>query len=139
MLKYDVETTQISVVVSNNPLPSFLGNVGSTSDVRDDDWQYIAGTYDGTTMNMYVDGELEGTLEYTDGYLPNDEPLFISFFQYGYNDGHGSLPNILNGEMDDVRIYDRALSQSDVQMLVPEPTTMMFVTIDIIALNLRGR
>ena len=129
LLLGELGRTNMELVVSNSPSPSILGQVESNTAVTDNQWHHIAATYDGNVMRMYVDGLLENTTEWTTGYLTNDEPLFISMFQYGYNDGHGNLSGSLNGDMDDVRIYNRALSAGEVASLVPEPSTATLLTI----------
>jgi Concanavalin A-like lectin/glucanases superfamily/EPTP domain/PKD domain len=105
------------LVVSNSPLPSIFGSVGSNTGVNDNKWHHIVGTYDSTYMKIYIDGILQNSVEYNNGYVANDVPLYISLFPYGYNDGHGNEPNILNGLMDEVMIYNRALSADEIQEL----------------------
>ena len=120
-----------------------LAQLQSNTIVNDNSWHHIAGTYDGTTMKMYIDGTLESTLAWSTGYVENDEPLHIGLFTYDYNDGHGNEPNILNGLMDDVRIYNRALSPSEVQGLssdsgnapVPEPGTILLFGLGLLGVS----
>jgi len=131
------------LVITNNPLPVVLAQLQSNTIVNDNSWHHIAGTYDGTTMKMYIDGTLESTLAWSTGYVENDEPLHIGLFTYDYNDGHGNEPNILNGLMDDVRIYNRALSPSEVQGLssdsgnapVPEPGTILLFGLGLLGVS----
>jgi len=66
---------------------------------------------------MYIDGSLENEEIYNEGYDSNNDPLLIGNFIYNYSDGHGNEPNILNGLMDEVRIYNRALSANEIQVL----------------------
>lgn len=74
----------------------------------------LAATFDGTTLRLYVNGSLEGStvlppnLYYVPSISNPDVQLGI--------DGNGAT--FLNGVLDDVRIYDRALSQTDVSELV---------------------
>ena len=69
-------------------------------------WHYITVTYDGTTQKLYIDGVLDNsqsipgiTLTYT------NSPVKI---------GNGDYNNPFAGYVDDLRIYDRALTQSEV-------------------------
>ncbi|MGA1791793.1 MAG: LamG-like jellyroll fold domain-containing protein [bacterium] len=105
------------LVISNTPLPSIVGSVKSDTNLSDNQWHHIASTYDGISMKMYIDGMLENSVSYTDGYVENDALLYIGLFPYGYDDGHGNEPNILNGVIDEVRIYSRALSESEIKEL----------------------
>ena len=72
-------------------------------------WYYIAGTYDGNTMRSYIDGaEVNNTAK--TGTL---EDLNLDVITGAYN---GALLRF-NGLIDDVRIYSRALSSSEVASL----------------------
>jgi hypothetical protein len=76
-------------------------------------WYYIVGTYDGSVKRLYVNGELIASLSQT-GILPtNTLPLTI-----------GSAPNwygtFFNGIIDEVRIYNRALSEDEIKHLYYE-------------------
>ncbi len=78
-------------------------------------WYHFVGTYDGTTLRFYVNGALYGTtpasgvIDYTGGNEPTD-------IGGGGNANNQDFPGII----DDVRIYDRALSASDVKQLYNE-------------------
>jgi hypothetical protein len=48
-----------------------------TSDLADDRWHFIVGTYDGTTIRTYVDGVLEGTASVAGTIFQNTRPLNI--------------------------------------------------------------
>lgn len=74
-------------------------------------WYYIAGTYDGQTMSLYLDGNLLGS-QYV-GSIPvgNSSPLYFS-----YNDV-GGYPYYLTGQIDDILINSRALSGAEIQTL----------------------
>ncbi len=71
------------------------------------EWSCIAGTYNGEAMNLYVNGELEVSLDATGAIDSNDNMLKI-----------GSRLNLesstFNGTLDDIRIYNRSLSDSEV-------------------------
>lgn len=73
-------------------------------------WYFYAYTYDGTKMNVYLDGRYVFEYDYSGTLLPNDMPLEIG----------RDLPGALEyyyGAMDDLRIYDRALSESELSQL----------------------
>jgi len=76
-----------------------------------DDWFHIAGTYDGTTMKLYIDGNLEKVKNIT-GSMPtnNTSPLLIgSRLKTATSTWLGSIA--------DVRIHDKALSSDDIAKL----------------------
>ncbi|MBT3637087.1 MAG: hypothetical protein HN531_09120, partial [Opitutae bacterium] len=77
--------------------------------VDDGHWHLVSGTYDGTKKTLYMDGT----------------PLFAQPAQGHVTSGTGKLfigswptsTRFLNGSIDEVRIYDRALSAIEVQAL----------------------
>lgn len=74
-------------------------------------WYHIVGTYDGSTQKIYVDGKLNNTSAWA-GKIeshPND-PLTVGYKVASDN-------SYFNGELDEIRIYNRTLSESDVQTL----------------------
>jgi len=71
-------------------------------------WYHIVGTYDGSTVSLYLDGQ-----------LVDSQPSNISI-------GHNAMPVCIGGRLgiesvdgfvDEVRIYNRALSESEIQGL----------------------
>ncbi|MDO8728838.1 MAG: LamG domain-containing protein [bacterium] len=73
-------------------------------------WHFVAGTYDGAVMNIYIDGEYmnstpkSGDIDYTSAYL-------ASIGSWGGTD------EFANGQIDDVRVYNRALSADEIKRL----------------------
>jgi len=74
------------------------------------EWFHVAGVYDGDSMMLYVDGEL-AALEVVTGTLHTDsDPLLIGT--------RLSLPSsTFLGAIDEVRIYDRALTEGEIRLL----------------------
>ena len=72
-------------------------------------WIHIAGTYDGTTMRLYVNGVQESSLAASIAIATNNLGLGIG----AQADGVSKFM----GQMDDVRIYHRALSASEIAAL----------------------
>jgi len=76
-----------------------------TSSVQVAGWRHVCGTYDGSVLKLYVDGQL------------NVEKALVAqvdweeAFQYEVIGGEG--PGFQGG-IDDIRIYNRALSQSEI-------------------------
>ena len=71
-------------------------------------WTHIAATYDGANMRFYVNGSLVRTVARTGAILATDGPLHI-----GGNEVWGG--EWFSGLLDEVRIYNRALSASEIQ------------------------
>ena len=84
---------------------SFTG----TQSVNDNAWHFICGVKDQNKYSIYVDGSLSKSGTNTHSYSANDS---IWIGNHGaWNEG-GFV-----GLIDDVRIYDRALSAEEVQAL----------------------
>jgi len=79
-------------------------------------WQHLAVAFDGVAgfIRMYVNGQLVGTNAAPTSLLANSHEVSIGNRPYT-NDNVYNLP--LTGQIDDVRIYTRALSATDVQAL----------------------
>ncbi len=72
-------------------------------------WNHIALTYDGSVMNAYVNGQIVLTLnrtQFTRTKLTIGARYNGSGYQY-----------FLNGRLNDVRIYDHCLTESDIQKI----------------------
>lgn len=72
-------------------------------------WHHMCGTWDGTTATLYYNGIKEGSLSIGGTMVYDSNPLVIGkdlFYNYCFN-----------GAIDDIRIYNRALSSNEVQRL----------------------
>lgn len=72
------------------------------------EWVHIAGTYDGSLIRIYINGVKKGETYHPGSLGDPNYPLTFGFFNSHYW-GKGSL--------DDVRIFDRVLPQSEIQVL----------------------
>jgi hypothetical protein len=72
-------------------------------------WYHVAGTYDGNTLRIYVDGVFKGSKDIGAVTIGNSSPLYFSF------DEVGSYPYYFDGEMKEVRIWNTARSDSEIQ------------------------
>lgn len=90
----------------------FIGGSG-VSDISSDNWYHLTGSYDGSTIRLYINGTVVDsgsttkTLQYTgtNSYIGHDG---------------GGQELWYDGNIDDVRIYDRALSPTEVRQLYRE-------------------
>lgn len=73
-------------------------------------WQYVTGVYTNTCAYIYVDGELKGTKEIS-GKIGNYENAILAL------GGDSAGGGIFTGQLDDVKIFARALSPNDVKNL----------------------
>ena len=86
------------------------------------EWHHAAGTYDGSTVKIYSDGYLVDSIATTGPIGKGSNPLIFG----GMSDGSGGMTAGFEGWLDDVRIYDRALTAEEIREIVifPEPGTI---------------
>src|SRR3989344_4897183 len=80
-------------------------------------WYHIAVTKTGTTVNFYVNGSQQGTTQTIGSSGINDSN---STFVIGSDAGNGDF---FDGRIDDVRVWTRALSSTDISNLYTSPGT----------------
>jgi hypothetical protein len=70
-------------------------------------WTHFATTYDGATIRMYVNGVQTGTRAQTGTLRTSTQPL-----RFG---GNAVWPEWFRGRLDEIRVYDRALTAAQIQ------------------------
>jgi hypothetical protein len=84
--------------------------------VWDGRWHHVAGTYDGATMSLYLDGALVGSTPMTSG-IRYGGFLNGDYLGIGHPVNLCSQMTQFTGDIDEVRIYSRALTASEVLSL----------------------
>jgi hypothetical protein len=84
----------------------------STTGVKDDQWHHLVGVFNGTQLQMYVDGVLEGTIAAGNPPLNETGELVI-----GRGWGDGFPYRHFRGLVDEPSYYSRALSSNEVFVL----------------------
>ncbi|MFX0183436.1 MAG: lectin-like protein [Candidatus Hodarchaeota archaeon] len=85
-------------------------DVLSTNEIEAHRWYHVAVTFDGTTHRLYVDGILN---DQQTGDIVFNETVQINIGRIGHGDGWAYF----NGKIDEVRIYNRSLSTTEVKHL----------------------
>ncbi|HEV2210475.1 MAG TPA: LamG-like jellyroll fold domain-containing protein [Verrucomicrobiae bacterium] len=80
-----------------------------TTPVSLNHWYHVALTYDGTTLKLYVNGVQDGSLAVTGPVLATSQPLCIG--------GLTSGPWYFRGLIDEVSLYSRALSATEIEAI----------------------
>ncbi len=76
-------------------------------------WTHVAGTYDGTTMRLYINGVEKATSTEQNGYIDYDH---VNSFRIGVNESAAWwLP--YKGDIDDVRVYSYVLDPYEIALL----------------------
>jgi len=97
---------------SNRPIGQvFLNNAEQdapgTTLVPLNTWTHLASTYDGATLRLYVNGVLAGSKAVAGSLAATTNPLRIG--------GNSIWREFFNGQIDEVRLYKRALSAGEIQ------------------------
>jgi len=87
--------------------------LNSTSIYPTNTWTHVAGTYDGTTMRIYINGVLDNSIAATFTIAVNTLALGIGAQPLGATPFQGAI--------DDARIYNGALSETDILTLATVP------------------
>jgi len=81
----------------------------SSTTANDGDWHHVAGVWDeGTDCRLYLDGSLVATDNTLSGTFNDDTAAELQFARRA----DGAL--LLDGNLDEIAIYDKALSSSDI-------------------------
>jgi len=96
-------------------------------------WTHLVGTYDGSTMRFYVDGDLMGSSTQPYGVLPDSITSFLI----------GAGASRWLGGLDEVAVYGYALSPEQVELHyytgIPEPATLSLLVGGLALLRARRR
>ena len=105
--------------VSGNKPTFYLGGdfAQSSEEIDQGSWYHLAGTYDGSDLKIYVNGVQRGT--------DSSSKTGISHNAYiGHDD---VFDDNFSGLIDDVRIYDWAMDQTEILEIMSEGTTKFSV------------
>ncbi len=89
------------------PLTTFSHHLTANAALPLGRWVHLAGTFDGTTMRIYMDGQECGSLQRPGALQPNDHSLCLG----NYDMKHKAH---FTGFLDEVKLYNRALSPEEV-------------------------
>ena len=95
-------------------------NITSTSSIANGDWNHIAlVNYSNETADLYINGVKEIDGEASD--------ITTNFRIQQFMQGHASTPEYVSGSLDELRVYDHALTAGEISSLqaVPEPSTLL--------------
>jgi chitodextrinase len=81
--------------------------LAGTSALPANTWTHLAATYDGMTLVLYVNGVVASRLAVSDSLTTSTNPLQIG--------GDPAFGQYFQGNIDEVRVYNRALTQPQIQ------------------------
>lgn len=93
-------------------------------------WSFVAVSYDNNYLRYYVDGKLDSEIKLSGNIGVNDSELYI-----GTNNVYSNYSSPFTGSIDDIRIYNRALTAPEIKQLdetsdsqLNQPPLAMFST-----------
>jgi len=84
-----------------------FGILEGSATVNDNQWHHVAGVFDGSKMYLYVDGDVDAVKTAAGSLKVSTSNVYIG----------GNTSRSFNGLIDDVRIYSRALSEAEIELL----------------------
>ena len=97
-------------------LPAACADTNVGSSIQDGEWHFLAGTWDGSVIKLYVDGVLDAEMPCAGTLLTNDDPLYIG--------ARGGTGRFLTGALDEIKVYDYALSEDEILQDMENPTAV---------------
>ena len=94
-------------------LPASCADTNIGASIQDGEWHFLAGTWDGSTIKLYIDGVLDAEMPCVGTLLTNDDPLYIG--------ARGGTQRFLTGVLDELKIYNDALSEADLLFDMENP------------------
>jgi len=107
----NANTQRCGILVQPSNGIKFVGkwaDVASNGSVANGEWHYVAEAYDGTNMRIYIDGVLDKEQAVSINTVLNVGRIGVNIQSTG---------EFFNGAIDEVRIYDRALTQEEIAWL----------------------
>lgn len=103
----DVSAEHFWSIYGDNPSTG----ASSSAYITTGQWYNVAFTYDGSTAKLYINGALQQSVDKPVSFTPNNNDLFLGKTE------NPTFPYYFNGVMDEVRIYNRALSAVEIGAL----------------------
>ena len=96
------------------PEPCNDDNIGPS--IQDGEWHFLAGTWDGDDILLYIDGELEAEMPCKGELKPNNEALYIG--------ARGGSQRFITGALDEIKMYNYALTKEELLQDMAEPVLL---------------
>lgn len=108
-----VDGTLLTFRVSADGIANSSDATTTISSAIDGNWHHIVAMYDGSSIGVYIDGTLRGSTVYSGGLFSD----VGSILRVGASSSGGGIAAYFEGIIDDVRIYNRALSAAEIKQL----------------------
>lgn len=95
-----------------------LKHFDSNTSVEINKWYFVVMLYDGQYLKLYIDSKLDTSVSLTGNLQELNNPIY--FGKRAYFNGNPTDLHNLHGKIDDVRIYNRALTEDEINELYRE-------------------
>ena len=109
-------SNRFSIMVINNKLlfSGYSNDLTGNKIINDDCWHFVVVTYDGLQINLYVDAMTDASQAKT---LNTINSGILQIGQRLTDPLNPTYNEFFNGSLDDIRIYNRVLSETDISQL----------------------
>ena len=88
-------------------LPANCADANVGTGIQDNKWHFLVGTWDGAAIKLYIDGNLDKSMDCAGKLLTNTDPMFIG--------ARGGTARFMIGAIDEVKVYNYALSLDEIK------------------------
>jgi hypothetical protein len=109
----NTDTNVPAIYVVRASQPNATPDARGTTQLPVNNWSHVAATYNGSTLRLYVNGQQVGSRSISGSLLTSTGALKVG--------GNSIWGEYFEGRIDEIRIYNRGLSQSEIlaDMSVP--------------------
>ncbi|MCH7497345.1 MAG: hypothetical protein IH971_05795, partial [Candidatus Marinimicrobia bacterium] len=100
------DSPRYSFIISDGNVPANFGIASDPETTTIGVWTHVAGTYDGISVKLYINGNLVNEVPYTDNIGSSDVGFYISGL---------ILRERFNGLIDEVRLWNSTRSEAEIQ------------------------
>ena len=86
------------------------GSLYGTTKLETGQWYHLAVTYDGQTIKVYLDGQLEGQKSFTSG-------IGTSNYNLSFGNEENTMSYFLHGMLDEIMLFDSALPAEKIEAM----------------------
>ena len=102
-------------ILQMRDLPANCADTNSGASIQDGEWHFLVGTWDGSTLRLYIDGNLDAEMDCAGTLLTNTDPLYIG--------ARGGSQRFVTGALDEIKIYNYALSEAEILADMDSPVS----------------
>jgi hypothetical protein len=117
------ETTEgVLTLVTDDDATKYVVNSSSVS--NDNEWHSVVGQREGTAIRIFIDGHLEGTATAAEDYDLSGTAQHNAYVGAVTNNGDSSLYKYYGGLIDELKVFERALSAEEILWLAGKTSSV---------------